>query len=176
MNLLTSYMSVKCVPNLFLLLCLGKSYDCQDSEVGSCATYTHSFKRTLLVSLASLEAEHISSDFHIYLPYFGFFLLTGLLVLIRIPGIDVYPRQSYRCSFQPLSNLESHRKVEVLSDSPFFLCFPHTLQRCWLLRSWLTHTDFTISGSLARHTFLVNSHDLAFPRGHLGQSVFGSKH
>lgn len=148
MNLLTSYMSAKCGPNLFLLLCLlGKSYDCQNSEVGSCATYTHSFKRTLLMSLASLEAEHISNDFHIYLPYLDFFLLTGLLVLIRIPGIDVYPRKSYRCSFQPLSNLESHRKVEVLSDShllPLFptyptamLTFEKLINTHWLYHLWV---------------------------------------
>lgn len=97
-NLLANYMLVKCVPNLFLPLCiLGMLYGCQNSQ-SWIMCHTYSFKRTLLVSLAFLEGEHPSNDFHIYLPYLYCFLLTGLLILIRIPGIDVHPRNSLRCS------------------------------------------------------------------------------
>lgn len=78
-NLLANYMLVQRVPNLFLpLYILGKSCGCQNS--GSWITcYTHSFKRTLVVSLAFLEAEHPSNDSAFPFPVFTVFCwLAGL--------------------------------------------------------------------------------------------------
>lgn len=151
---------------VFLLCILGKLYGCQNSESWiMCCMY--SFKRTLFMSLAFLEAEHTSNDVHIYFPYLCSFLLTGLLVLIRIQVIDVHPRNSYRCF--SLSSLIGAGRLRSCKIATFLVYFLHPLQQCWLLRSWLTQTKFTISGSLVWHTFLVNLHDLAFTHGHLGQ-------
>lgn len=128
-NLLTNSMLGKCVPNLFLLLCiLEKLNGCQNS-VSWIMCYTQSFKRTLLVSWAFLEAEHTSNDFHIYLPYLYYFQLTALLVLIRIPGIDVHSRNSYRCSSLRLVRRATGR-WRSCKTATFLVCFLYTLQQC----------------------------------------------
>lgn len=134
-------------------------------KVGSCATRTH------LMSLAVLEAEHPSNDFHICLPYLYCVLLTGLLVLIRILGIDVHLRNSLRCSGLCLVRRDPGRwRSCTIWPSWSGSCIPCSTA------GWLTQTEFTIAGSLVQPTFLVNSHDLAFTREHLGPSVFASEH
>lgn len=118
-------------------------------------------------------ADQYGNGFHIYLPCL--LLLTDCFTCSdQNPGNWCPPWRFLQMS-RPLYSLRGTGRLRSCEIATFLACFLHTLRQCWPMRSWLTHTTFTVSGPWVWHTFWVNSHDLAFTHGHLGQSVFASK-